>query len=131
MRHIGWSVIVSGVCLAAVGCADKSQQSVNTSPPGVNTGNALAASGFKIVPANTPERQAAIRQLPPQTFVRQMRGDKVVFVYADPANCNCLYAGGLTAYSTYRARANRQIADEQAMTAMDNWDWSPWTFGYP
>jgi len=125
MHHFGWSVIVSAVCLAALGCADKPQQTANK-------GEALTGSGFKVVLANTPERQAALRQLPPQKFVRQMRGDKVVYVYADPTNCGCLYVGGQTAYSAYRARASdKQIADEQATTAMNNWDWSPWAFGFP
>lgn len=119
MRHFGWAVIVAALCLAT-GCADKSPASV---------ADALTASGFKAVPADTPERQSALRQLPPQKFVRQLRGDKVLFIYADPANCSCLYVGNVTAYSTYRARSrDRQAADEQAM---DNWDWSPGAFGYP
>ena len=100
MRHFGWAVIAVALCLAA-GCADKSQANVNKA-------DALTASGFKMVPANTPERQSALRQLPPQKVVRQVRNDKVVFVYADPVNC--------------------QTADERAM---NNWDWSPWTFGFP
>jgi hypothetical protein len=125
MHHFGWSVIVSAACLAAMGCADKSQQ---TASQNADKGAALTASGFKAVPANTPERQTALRQLPPQKFVRQVRNDKVVFVYADPVNCNCLYAGNITAYSAYRARTSDKVADEQAM---DTWDWSPWAFGYP
>jgi hypothetical protein len=123
MRHSGWSVIVSVVCLAVIGC---------TSQQTANKGDALVASGFKTVPANTPERQATLRQLPPQKFVRQVRGEKVVYVYADPANCNCLYVGSVTAYGAYRARAtDRQVADEQDSTALQNWDWSPWAFGFP
>jgi len=122
MLHFGWPVVLSVACLVAIGCADKSQQNANK-------GDALVASGFKVVPANTPERQAALRQLPPQKFVRQVRGDKVVFVYADPANCNCLYAGNVTAYGAYRARGvDKQVTDEQAM---DNWNWETWAFGFP
>jgi hypothetical protein len=126
MRHSGWAVIVAALCLAA-GCVNQSQ-SPATSTASVNKTDALIASGFKMVPANTPERQTALRQLPPQKVVRQVRNDKVVFVYADPVNCNCLYAGNITAYSAYRARTSDKVADEQAM---DNWDWSPWAFGYP
>jgi len=120
MRHSGWAV-VAALCLAA-GCT-------NQSPTNVNKVDALTASGFKMVPANTPERQAALRQLPPQKVVRQVRNDKVVFVYADPASCTCLYVGNATAYGAYRARtADTQTADERAM---NNWDWSPWAFGFP
>jgi hypothetical protein len=120
MRQFGWAVIAA-LCLAA-GCA-------NQSPTNMNKADALVASGFKVVPANTPERQAALRQLPPQKVVRQVRNDKVVFVYADPAGCNCLYVGNATAYGAYRARTTeKETADERAM---NNWDWSPWTFGFP
>ena len=120
MCHFGRVVIAAGLILAA-GCTSNMQ-------PYANKGDTLVASGFKMVPANTPERQAALRQLPPQKFVRHLRGDKVVFVYADPANCNCLYAGNVTAYTTYRARTqDQQLADEQAM---QNWDW-PGAFGFP
>jgi hypothetical protein len=126
MRHFGWAVVAAALCLAA-GCADKSRSTATVN--NVNNADALIASGFKVVPANTPERQAALRQLPPQKIVRQVRNDKVVFVYADPTNCNCLYAGNATAYGAYRARtADTETADERAM---NNWDWSPWTFGFP
>ena len=54
-----------------------------------------------------------------------------MFIYADPANCNCAYVGNLTAYSAYQAQTTRQVAAEQATTAMDDWDFSPWAFGYP
>ncbi len=33
----------------------------------------LAAAGFKVVPVNTPARQAAVRQLPPNKFARETR----------------------------------------------------------
>lgn len=126
--------MISAVCLTAMGCVSQSQSGtgVATGAPTTNKASALLASGFKVVPADTAQRQAALRQLPPQKFVRQLKGDKVVFVYADPANCNCLYAGGLTAYTNYRGRAlDRQLAEEEATSQENNWDWSPWTFGYP
>src|ERR1044071_4324452 len=102
MRHSGWAVIVAALCLAA-GCVNNSP---STETPTVSKADALLASGFKMVPANTPERQTALRQLPPQKVVRQVRNDKVVFVYADPVNCNCLYVGNATAYGAYRARTS-------------------------
>jgi hypothetical protein len=111
--------------LGGASCADKSQQNVNR-------GEALTGFGFKVVLANTPERQDALRQLPPQKFLRQMRGEKVVYVYADPANCGCLYVGSQTAYGAYHARAlDKQTADERATTAINNWNLSPWAVGFP
>jgi hypothetical protein len=130
MRRLGWTLAALGLCLAATACADKGQQVMNKE-------DMLAASGFKFVPANTPERQAAFKQLPPHKFIRQVRGDKVIYVYADPTICVCLYVGGQKAYGAYRARVfDKQIADEQATVAndyyyMNNWNWSPWAYGYP
>jgi hypothetical protein len=91
----------------------------------------LAAAGFAVRPANTPERQASIAQLPPNRFVRQENGDQVTYLYADPLVCNCLYVGNQQAYGRYRQEVfQRKIVDEQRVTAMMNeqaaWNWGPW-----
>jgi len=130
MRQFGSMVGMLGLCLMAAACADPSQQVMNKE-------DMLAASGFKFVPANTPERQAAFTRLPPHKFMRQVQGDKVVYVYADPTICVCLYVGGQKAYGAYRARVfDKQLADERATTAdavyyMNGWNWNTWAVGYP
>jgi len=99
----------------------------------------MAASGFKFVPANTPARQAALKGLPPHKFVRQIKDGRVIYVYADPTICACLYVGGQKAYGTYnKNRLDKKIADERAQTAelnevmaADSWDWGTWGAGYP
>jgi hypothetical protein len=102
----------------------------------------LAAAGFVIRPANTPERIAMLKRLPPNHFVRREHNNVVHFVYADPLVCGCLYVGDQKAYDQYkRDRMQQQLADEQAMTANAyadpawNWGgWGPWdarwTFAY-
>lgn len=94
--------------------------------------NMLAAAGFKILPANTPARQMALKQLPPNKFSREIRGDRVFYVYPDPTVCGCLYVGNQNAFGTYRAAVfAKNLADEQAMTANEmSMDWGPWG-GYP
>ena len=58
--------------------------------------------------------------LPPHKFVRQVKGDKVIYVYADPTICVCLYVGGQKAYGIDRpASSTSRIADEQAQAAAD------------
>src|SRR5271163_4714075 len=59
----------------------------------------LAAAGFIIRPANTPERQAMLAKLPANHFVQRVKGDTVHYVYADPLVCGCLYVGSQQAYS--------------------------------
>jgi hypothetical protein len=91
----------------------------------------LAAAGFMIRTADTPQRQAMLDRLPPHKFVQQAHGQSVSFVYADPLVCDCLYIGSQQAYDKYRQYLQqRQIADEQEATAQmysdPDWDWNGW-----
>jgi hypothetical protein len=99
-----------------------------------NKEDMLAASGFTIRPANTPERQAEMKNLPPHKFVYQERNGKPVYLYADPTVCDCLYIGSEQAYQQYHKLAlQKQIADEQlqaAQMSMSNWNWGPWGPGW-
>jgi hypothetical protein len=98
----------------------------------------LAAAGFIIRPANTPERQTMLNKLPPHTFVKRIHGDTVHYVYADPLVCDCLYVGTQQAYSQYqRYLQQKNLVDEQETTAQMysdpawNWGaWGPWDGGY-
>lgn len=118
-----------GLCLATAACNDPNRTIANNE-------DMMAAAGFKVLPVNTPERQAAFRTLPPHQFVRQGKDNKVVYVYADPTICTCLYVGGQKAFGTYNIlRLNKRIADQQLQAAIDNsmdsWNWGPWGVGYP
>jgi hypothetical protein len=91
----------------------------------------LAAAGFIVRPANTPERQEMLNRLPPHRFVRRVKGDVVHYVYADPLVCGCLYVGTQAAYDQYKLHEQQQhLADEQQMTAQDYsdaaWRWNAW-----
>lgn len=101
--------------------------------------DALAAAGFVVRPANTPERIAMLNRLPPHQFVQRVNGDAVHYVYADPLVCGCLYVGTQQAYNQYKLHQLQQhLADEQLMTAQTysdaawNWGaWGPWGPGVP
>jgi hypothetical protein len=91
----------------------------------------LAAAGFIIKPANTPERQQMLNRLPPHKFVQRVNGDIIHYVYADPLVCGCLYVGTQQAYNAYKLHQQQQnLADEQAMTAQSYadpaWSWGAW-----
>jgi hypothetical protein len=77
--------------------------------------NMLTAAGFKLRPINTPQRQAALQQLPPHKFSRKVNDGRVFYVYPDPTVCGCLYVGDQTAYTTYRNNVfQKNLADERA-----------------
>src|SRR5271170_7444658 len=98
----------------------------------------LAAAGFVVRPANTPERQAMLNRLPPHQFVQRVNGDTVHYVYADPLVCGCLYVGTQQAFNQYKLhQQQKNLADEQQMTAQTysdaawNWGtWGPWGPGF-
>ncbi len=95
-----------------------------------NKENLLTAAGFTPQPANTPQRQAAMKKFPPNKFVQQAKGSQIVYVYADPIVCQCVYFGNQAAYAQYRSMVFQQnLADEQQMTAMmaqNAFDFDPW-----
>jgi uncharacterized membrane protein YebE (DUF533 family) len=99
----------------------------------------LAAAGFIVKPANTPERQQMLNRLPPHTFVQRVNGDVVHYVFADPLVCGCLYVGTQQAYNAYKLHQQQQnLANQQAMTAQAYADpawswraWGPWGPGVP
>jgi hypothetical protein len=128
MTRIGTTVAALGLAVALAACQSP-QQKIGAKE------DMLAGAGFKFVPANTPQRQMAFRQLPAHKFSRQIRNGQVFYVYPDPTVCVCLYVGDQTAYARYRGNVfQKNLADEQAMTAdemaMNDWDWGPWG-GYP
>jgi len=91
----------------------------------------LAAAGFMVRPANTPERQKMLSSLPSHHFVQRVHTDSVSYVYADPLVCGCLYVGSQLAYNQYKLSMQQQhLADEQAMTAQmyanPAWNWGAW-----
>jgi hypothetical protein len=130
MQPLRWTVTALIASLAVTACTTPQQQAASKD-------DLLVASGFRFVPANTPERQAMFRSLPPHKFLREVRGDRVIYVYPDPIACACLYIGNAQAYTNYRqAVFQKSLADEEALTANDisfttmNWNWQPWAVGY-
>jgi hypothetical protein len=122
MSRIRSGLLVFIACAAVTGCAAQVQQKEDL----------LAAAGFTLVPANTPQRQAALAALPPHKFARQVRNNAVIFTYADPTICDCLYVGNQAAYDRYRQEVfAKNIANEQQMTAEAyQMQWGPWGPGW-
>lgn len=91
----------------------------------------LRRAGFVVKPADTPERRGMLRGLPPHTLVKQQRGSELVFLFADPKVCDCLYVGTEADFLRYRQEAvRRQIAyqdmlDPQLQRAAA-WRWGAW-----
>ena len=119
-----WAAAV--LILGVAGCASPSQQAAQKE-------DLLAAAGFQTRPADSPQRLAAMRRLPPNRFVTKVVNGNPVYLYADPLVCRCVYFGSQQNWDAYRQEMfAQQLANEAQMTAVmnqDNWDLGPW--GWP
>jgi len=116
------------LALACSGCATKSERVTDKE-------DLLAAAGFSTVPANNADRQKQMAGLPPDHFLTKTQNDKLVYFFADPLVCNCIYIGDQAAYGRYRQEVfERKIASEQQLTAVNTespgWDWGAWGPGW-
>jgi len=126
MREMTRYVVAVVLVVLIAGCAAMREERARDKE------NMLSAAGFQMKPADTPKRVAHLQTLTPLKLLPYTRSDgKLLYVYADPKGCNCLYVGDETAYQRYRALAQQQkIAQEQMVTAQMNadaaMDWGLW-----
>src|SRR5437870_5180514 len=80
-----------------------------------DTERMLVAAGFHMRLADTPEPQEDLRSMPPYRIVSRTKDHDVVYMYADPDNCHCVYVGGNKEYSEYERRmVEREITQRTA-----------------
>ena len=98
-----------------------------------DTGDLLVAAGFTTKPADTPARAQQLHAMPPLKLVSESKDGNIVYRYADPYSCDCLYVGDQQAYAEYKRLAlQKQIADErfeaaeaEESAAIDGGLWEP------
>ena len=103
----------------------------------MKTERVLAAAGFQMRLANTPEKLAKVEAMTQRKLVPHEKDGETMFVYADATACKCVYAGTQQAHQRYQQLAIQQKLAKQAEntaamnqdSAMD-WDgwggWGPW-----
>jgi hypothetical protein len=107
--------------LALTGCATLQRLGAQ------DTERVLAAAGFQMRPADTPERLADLNAMPPHKIVSHTKDGNVVYTYADPQNCHCLYVGGPKEYSKYQGLTlDREIAQDYEMGYRVGPTWGPY-----
>ena len=82
----------------------------------------LSAAGFKLIPANSPQKVATLDKLPPLTVKFYTGKDgNLRYWLADPYGCHCLYLGDEAAYQRYeQLRVQNRIIQEQREAAEEN-----------
>jgi len=94
----------------------------------------LAAAGFQMRPADTPAKLADLERLQQHKLVQHDRDGEVTYVYADAADCKCLYSGDQKNYDEFqKLQVKQDVADQEMMAAemnqqaAMNWEmWGPW-----
>ena len=94
----------------------------------------LAAAGFRVNPADNPEKLANLRSFPPNKLVTETKNGVLYFLYADPKVCLCIYIGNEHAYQKYQGMVyEKNLAETQRMTAEANeralMNWELWGWG--
>lgn len=127
--------VVASVSLFAVACAGMQQRET------LSMEDSLAAAGFQVRPADTPEKLAQLEKLPQRKMLTQEHHGQPTYLYADATDCKCLYAGGQKAYDQYQKNvASADVEDERIDAADDlplstspDWldvdaygTWTPW-----
>ena len=93
-----------------------------------STEQLLAAAGFHMEVAATPEELAELRMVPARKIVARASPGTTSYVYPDPDGCRCLYVGGEPQYQEYqRLQLKKEIAEEEtrATTSSRSWPWWP------
>src|SRR5215212_2720648 len=88
----------------------------------------LAAAGFKKRPIKTEAQLADFRNIPAHMIRPASYKGKMVYVYADPTICGCLYMGSVTAYNSYiRVAMARSMQQEYKSETTDTgYSPTPW-----
>ena len=122
MRWTKPILLLVALGLSVTGCAAiRAHQTAETE-------QILAAAGFQVEPADTPEKLAHLQTLTPRKVVRYSRDGQPEYVYADPERCKCVYVGDEKRYQRYQELSlQKQLADEQLSEERTYWGpWGPW-----
>jgi hypothetical protein len=121
--------VLTPIALSGLLCACALMQSEKVN----NTEKLLAAAGFKMILANTPEKMDHLKTLSQYKLVPQQKDGVTHYIYADAANCRCFYWGQEDTYQAFLLLQKKSnITDDDKMTAQMNeneyLDWG--TMGY-
>jgi hypothetical protein len=109
---------IGGVMLLLLlvsGCAETPAQKAQQIEP------LLSAAGFHMHPADTPEREDALKALTPYKMRYYVKAGKPHYWYADPDFCACIYVGKEANYQQFeKLRVEQRMANEQAQAAQLN-----------
>ncbi len=108
--------------VALVGCATVEKDTA------MDTERLLAASGFQMRLADTPQKLEKIKTMPQRKLIRHQRNGTIDYIYADATHCKCLYVGTEKAYKSYKDRSALRLAEDESSARGEDvkMDWEIW-----
>lgn len=103
-------LLALGAAILLTGCAVAAIQDI-LEEEARDTERLLAAAGFELKLADTPQKMAHLKTLAQNSLVMHDADGQPRYVYADTAGCKCLYAGGQAAYDKYQRMVAREDAE--------------------
>lgn len=92
-----------------------------------DTEQLLAAAGFHMKEATTPEQVANLEKLTQRKVVVHQQDGQPRYVYADAQDCKCVYVGDEDNYDEYqRLTTKEEIAEENEEASLDWGMWGPY-----
>jgi hypothetical protein len=92
-----------------------------------STEQLLAAAGFHMKQATTPQQLANLAAMTQRKIVIQDQNGETRYVYADAGDCKCVYVGSENNYDEYqRLSVKQEIAQDNLDASMDWGMWGPW-----
>ena len=112
-------LLIVGVAMTGCAAIEKSNAT--------DTEQMLAASGFKMKIADTPEKLAHVESMQQRELVNHIKDGSVYYAYADAKFCKCLYMGSEKNYQEYEKLSIQQNTAEMNQEAAMNWGaWGGW-----
>jgi hypothetical protein len=90
----------------------------------------LVAAGFNFIEADTPKKMERLKALPQGKFLRHQVDGKLYYLYADSAECKCLWKGDHTAFTRYRQLARERKDDYKADLYESQYEELPHTYSW-
>jgi hypothetical protein len=114
----GW---LGALALALMGCQAIENEDAES------TEQLLAAAGFHMKEATTPEQLANLQGMTQREVVVHQQDGEPRYVYADAQDCKCVYVGSEKNYDEFQRLSVRQEIAEENMDASLDWGmWGPW-----
>ncbi len=112
------------VGLTMAGCAHQNHDVMATQ-------NMLAASGFQMKLADTPEKLTHVQSFPQDKVIPVQRQGQLKFIWADAKDCKCMFVGDESNYQSYAKLAEQEkIAHENLEAARSAQEFGPWQPGW-